>query len=465
MKKTELFTNKNIVKSILLLGLPLILSQVVNVLYNIVDRIFIGNMDIIGKDALAGVGITFPIIVIVSAFAALFGFGGAPLAAIKMGENKNDEARKIMMNSFSMLLMIGILLMVVLFIFGKPLLFLFGMTDELLTYGIEYLNIYAIGTIFVMISVGMNTYISAQGHTLVSAIIVLIGAILNTALDPLFIFVFNMGVKGAALATIISQGVTAILVVLFLISRKSNLRLSFKNFKPNKKIIFSIMALGISPFVMQSTEALIQIVFNNQIVKYGGEDYIVYLNIMTIMLSVLQFMTLPVQGLTQGASPLISFNYGCNNMKRVKSAYKTLMIMSVSFTLLFYLIIFFLPKPIASIFNSDPLILEKVTPIMRIFFLGMSVFGLQLACQSSFMALGQSLISLSMAVLRKIIILIPLAFILPIYMGVNGIFYAEMIADFIATITTFTLFMVLVNKILNKKLKKDEVIISSEETT
>lgn len=451
MKKKELFISGNIYKSIFILGIPLIVSQVVNVLYNIVDRIYISNMAIVGKDALAGVSITFPIIVIVSAFAALFGLGGAPLAAIKLGENKSKEAKAYMMHSFLMLVLVGVVLTLILLIFGDKLLYLFGMTEELLKYGLDYLKIYAVGTIFVLISIGLSAFISTQGHSKVAAIIVLTGAVINIILDPIFIFSFNMGVKGAAIATIVSQGVTALLVILFLSSKHSSLPLSFKDIKLNKKIIGRITSLGVSPFVMQSTEALIQIVFNNQIVKYGGSDYIIYLNIMAIMISVLQFMTLPIHGLTQGASPLISYNYGSGNMKRVKEGYKALILISFIYSILFYLIIFFFPKEIASIFNKDPLILEKAPYVMRLFFFGMAFFGAQLATQSSFMALGQALVSLSMAILRKIIILIPLAYILPIFLGINGVFVSEFIADIAATITTYGIFMLLINKILNKK--------------
>lgn len=451
MKKKELFESKNVLKSILILGIPLILGQLINVLYNIVDRIFISNMALVGKDALAGVSITFPIIIITSSFAVLFGMGGAPLAAIKLGEKDNETAKNYMIHSFLMLIISGLILTITLLVFGKELLYLFGITDELLKYGLDYLNIYAIGTVFVMISIGLNSYISAQGHSKISAVIVLIGALLNIGLDPIFIFTLNLGVKGAAIATIISQGVSALLIIVFLISKHSTIKINFNNFKLNKKLLFGILALGISPFIMQSTEALIQIVFNNQIVKYGGSNYIIYLNIMAIMISLLQFMTLPLHGLTQGASPLISYNFGSGNFKRVKDTYKTLMILSFIYSMVFYLIILIFPKELIMIFNRDLEMLEIGPNIMRLFFFGMGFFGLQLATQASFMALGQSLISLSMALLRKVIILIPLAFLLPIFFGISGVFYAEVIADLVAVITTFLSFILLINKILNKK--------------
>ncbi len=405
----------------------------------------------VGKDALAGVSITFPIIIIISAFAALFGLGGAPLSTIKLGENKPDEAKSYMMHSFIMLILSGVILTIILLIFGKELLYLFGMTDELLTYGLDYLNIYALGSVFVMISIGLSAFISTQGFTKTAALILFIGAVTNIILDPIFIFNLKMGVKGAALATIISQGLTTLLIILFLSSKYSNLHLSFKNFKLNKNIIIGIVLLGVSPFIMQSTEALIQIVFNNQIVKYGGNDYIIYLNIMAIMVSLLQFMTLPVLGLTQGASPLISYNFGAGNFSRVKEGHKALTFISLLYSLIFYLVIFIFPKDIVSIFNKDPLILEKAPNIMRLFFFGMAFFGAQLATQSSFMALGEALVSLFMATLRKIIILIPLAYLLPLFLGIYGVFISEVIADLLATIITYITFMFLINKILSKK--------------
>lgn len=451
MKKEYLFTKEKVIKSILILSLPLILSQIVNVLYNIVDRIFIGNMPVVGKDALAGVGISFPIIIIVSAFAALFGMGGGPQAAIKLGENKKEEAQEIMNNSFILLSLVGVFLTFILLIFGKQLLYLFGATDDIIEYSLSYLNIYAIGTIFVMLSIGLSFYISAQGNTVIAAVIVLIGAILNIIFDPILIYVFNLGVKGAAIATIFSQAVSAILSLIFLTSNKSTIKLRFTKLKLNKKIVLSIVSLGISPFIMQSTEALIQIVFNNQIVKYGGNDYIIYLNIMTIMLSILQFMVLPVQGLTQGASPLISYNYGNNNVKRVKESYRVLIIMSLIYTLVFYLLILFFPKGLISIFTKEELVINYSPKIMRMFFFGMAFMGIQFACQMTFMSLNQPVISLTLAILRKIVILIPLAYIFPIFVGINGVFFSETVADLLAVIITFTVFVFSIDRILLRK--------------
>lgn len=452
MKREKLLTKEKPIKSILILGLPLILSQLINVLYNIVDRIFIGNMTTIGSEALAGVGVTLPIIVIVSAFAALFGLGGSPKAAIKLGENDEKAANNIMMNSLIMLVITGVVLTVLMLVFNKPLLYLFGMQEELLHYGLDYLNIYAIGTVFVMLSLGLNFYVSASGNTKEAAIFVLVGAIINIILDPILIFGFSLGVKGAAIATIFSQGVSALLIIIFLANKKRVLHFSFKNFKLDGRIILSIVALGISPFIMQSTEALIQIVFNNQISRYTtGSDYIIYMNVMTIMMSILQFMILPVHGLTQGASPLLSYNYGSGNHKRVKESYKLLIILSFTYTLIFYLFILISPNLLVMIFNRDPETLLLTPKLMRIFFLGLSFMGIQSAVQVTFMALNQPIVSLTMAILRKIVILIPLAYILPVFMGVEGVFYSEMIADILAVTITFTTFALMINNILNKK--------------
>lgn len=450
--KEEMFSKGKVGRVIFKLSIPLVISQIINVLYNIVDRIYIGNLPNIGQEALAGVGIAFPIIIIVSAFASLVGAGGAPIAAIKMGEGQDEEAKKIMMNSFMMLIIMGILLTIALLLFNEKLLYLFGATDELIEYGKSYLNIYALGSISVMLTLGLNSYITAQGYTNIAMIVVLIGAVLNIILDPILMFTLNMGVKGAAYATVISQTVSAIFVLIFLSGKRLALRLEPKSLKLDSKIILSILALGISPFIMQATESLVQITFNIQITKYGGTEYKTYLNIMTIMLSIMQFIMLPIFGLSQGASPLISYNFGAKNIDRVKSAFKIVLITSLSYTLIFYLLIFLFPKGFVLIFNNDPLLLEIAPRILRIFFIGMSIMGIQIACQNTFLALGQAKISVILALLRKIILLIPITLILPIFMGINGVFYSEAIADVIAVVTTSIVFMILFGKILDNRL-------------
>ena len=456
MNKEDLFLNGKISKTVLKLSIPLVLSQLINVLYNIVDRIYIGNMKDIGETALAGVGISFPIILIVSAFAALVGFGGGPIFSIKLGEGKHDEAKNTMMNSFVMLVIVGVILTFALLIFSEPLLYLFGATDEIITYAKDYLNIYALGTVSVMLTLGLSSYITGQGNSIVAMIVVIIGAVANIILDPIFMFAFNMGVKGAALATIVSQTLSAIYAICFLLSKKSIVKLdfNFKKFKFNKKIVLSILALGVSPFIMQATESAVQIVFNIQITKFGGTDYKTYLNLMTIMLSIMQFIMLPIMGFAQGASPLISYNYGAKRIDRVKSTFKFLITISVAYSFIFYLFLLITPTTFVSIFNNEPKLLSIAPNILRIFFLGMSIMGIQIACQNTFMALGQSLISLILASLRKIILLIPLTLILPNFYGINGVFYAEPIADIIAVIITLITFILLFNRILKRKINE-----------
>ena len=331
MNREELFLNGKIGKTILKLSIPLVISQLINVLYNIVDRIYIGNMKDVGGAALAGVGISFPIILIVSAFAALVGFGGGPIFSIKLGQGKKDEAKNTMVSSFVLLVLLGIILTVILLVFAEPLLYLFGATSKIISYSKDYLIIYAISTVSVMLTLGLTSYITAQGNSIIAMLVVVIGAVLNIILDPIFMFAFNLGVKGAAVATILAQTVSAIFVIWFLRSKRSVVKLEFKNFKLNLKVILVIISLGVSPFIMQATESAVQIIFNVQITKYGWEDYKTYLNLMTIMLSIMQFIFLPILGFAQGARPLISYNFGAKKIDRVNSAFKFLILVSTAY--------------------------------------------------------------------------------------------------------------------------------------
>lgn len=453
-----MFSEGKIGRTIFRLSFPLVISQIVNVLYNIIDRIYIGNMPTIGEDALAGIGITFPIIMIVSAFAFLFGMGGSPLAAIKLGEGKKEEANKIMMNSFMMLLLIGFILTLILLIFDEQLLYLFGAKSEVIYYSKRYLNIFTIGTISVMLTLGLIAYVTAQGHTMIAMTTVLIGAILNIILDPIFIYVFNLDVAGAAIATVISQTVSALFIILFLASKKPVLRITLKYIKFDFKIILGIAALGISPFIMNATESLVHITFNIQIKAYSGDDYVTYMNLMTIMLSIMQIIILPIVGISQGASPLISYNYGAGKFERVKKAFLVLVTTNICYSVVFYSTIFLFPTYFIRAFNNDPHLLEIAPRILRIFFLGLSLMGLQIACQNTFMALRQPVVSIILALLRKIILLIPLTLILPIYFGINGVFYAEAGADIIAVTTTVIVFLFTFNRILDRK--KDELALN-----
>ncbi|MBU3132932.1 MATE family efflux transporter [Clostridium gasigenes] len=438
----------NVGKLLFKLALPAIIAQIVNVLYNIVDRIFIGRM-IDGDIAMAGVGIAFPIIIIISAFSSLIGVGGAPLAAIKMGEKDNDGAEKIISNSFSMLIIIGIILTIGFLIFTEPLLWAFGASETTIGFAKEYLNIYLIGTIFVQISLGMNSFINTQGFTKIGMSTVLIGAGINIVLDPIFIFGFNMGVSGAALATIIAQLVSAIWALKFLFGDKSIIKIRRKYLKPNMKIVLSITALGISPFIMQSTESLVLISLNNKLMMYGGD---LAVGAMTIMSSIMQIVTLPIVGLAQGAQPIMSYNFGAKKIERVKKTFKILFTCAIMYTVFMWALLNIFPEVFVTIFNDKPEIIEMTSWSIKIFFGGIFLFGAQMACQQTFLALGQAKISLILALLRKIILLIPLVFILPTLFDykLKAVLFAEPISDILAALTTMVCFAIFYKKTLSK---------------
>ncbi|WP_312495108.1 MATE family efflux transporter [Anaerosporobacter sp.] len=434
-------------KLVFSLALPAVIAQMVNVLYNIVDRMYIGHIPKIGSTALTGLGVCFPILMLISAFSAFVGSGGAPLASIQLGKGNNKEAEKILGNGVTMLLAFSLILTFGFMIFKEPLLYAFGASDKTFTYANQYLTIYLLGTIFVQAAIGLNTFITCQGQAKVAMFSVLIGAIINIVLDPIFIFVFDLGVRGAALATIISQGCSAIWVVAFLVSKRSSLRIKLSNLKPNWKIIGSIAALGVSPFIMQATESLINIVFNSGLKHYGGD---VYVGSMTILQSVMQLFVLPTQGITMGTQPIISFNYGAKNHQRVKDTFKYTLIVTVIITVMATISVALFPQVFARMFTSDQELIALVVKVLPIFMAGIWIFGVQMACQSAFMGMGQAKISLFLALLRKVILLIPLAIILPRFTGVMGIYYAEPIADILAAITTGTLFALSFKKILAK---------------
>lgn len=442
------------------LAAPAIIAQLVNVLYNIVDRIFIGRMQ--GGDmAMAGVGVAFPIILIISAFSALVGMGGAPLAAIKMGEQDNEGAEKIMSNSFSVLIILAILLTVGFLVFKEPILWAFGASDATIGYALDYLGVYLIGTIFVQIALGMNPYINTQGFAKVGMMTVTIGAIINIVLDPILIFGLDMGVKGAALATITAQAVSAIWVLRFLFGKKSVLKIRKKYLKLESKIVLPILALGIAPFIMQATESLVLVSLNSQLQKYGGD---LAVGAMTIMSSIMQIILLPNMGLTQGAQPIISYNYGAKQIDRVKQTFKLCLGLCSLYTIAMWAALMLVPQLFVSIFNNDPALMEITTWSIKIYFAGIFIFGIQIACQQTFLALGQAKISLVLALLRKIILLVPLIFILPIFIEnqLFGVFLAEPVADILAALTTIMCFVVFYKKTLsvienadNKSIKED----------
>lgn len=447
MKKNNSFEleNGSIGKLLFKLALPAIIAQLVNVLYNIIDRIFIGKLPS-GELAMAGVGVAFPIITLITAFSSLIGMGGAPIAAIKMGEKDDDGAEKILSNSLSCIVIISIILTIGFSIFKEPILRAFGGSESTIGYAIDYIQIYLIGTICVQLSLGMNPFINTQGFAKVGMMTVMIGAVINIILDPIFIFTFGMGVKGAALASVIGQLVSAIWVLSFLFGKKSILKIRKKYLMPDMKVVLTIVSLGISPFIMQSTESLLLIAQNNQLLRFGGD---LSVGAMTIMSSIMQIITLPVIGLCQGAQPIISYNYGAKNMNRVKKTFKLLLISCVSFTMIMTLTLLAFPGVFVGIFNKKPELMETTTWSIRIFFIGMTIFGAQIACQQTFLALGKAKISLMLASLRKIILLIPLTFIVPYFMEnkLVGTLAAEPISDILATLTTIITFYFVSKKI------------------
>ena len=450
MSKEKVDLGKNSVGKLLLsLSVPAIIAQLVNVLYNIVDRVFIGRIPEVGETAMAGVGVAFPIIIIISAFSGLIGGGGAPLVAIKMGEKNNDGAEKIVSNSFVTLIAIAILLTVGFYIFKEPILWKFGASEATIGYALEYLSIYLVGTIFVQIALGMNPFINTQGFAKIGMKTVMIGAIINIVLDPIFIFGFNMGVKGAALATILAQMVSAIWVLVFLFGKKSILKIRKKYLKPDFKIILSVMALGVAPFIMQATESLVLVSLNTQLLKYGGD---LAISAMTIMSSIMQIVMLPMLGLTQGGQPIISYNYGAKQYDRVKKAFKLLLTVCLTYSVIMWAALMMFPEVFVSIFNKDPELIRITASSIKIYFAGIFLFGAQIACQQSFLALGQAKISLFLALLRKIILLVPLIFILPMFMdnGLNAVLLAEPVADILAALTTVTCFAIFYKNAFDK---------------
>ncbi|MDI2770587.1 MATE family efflux transporter [Clostridioides difficile] len=432
--------SESVGKLLFKLATPAIIAQIVNVLYNIVDRIFIGRMEN-GEVAMAGVGVAFPIIIIITACSYLIGMGGGPLAAIKMGEQNNDEAEKIMSNSFSVLVILAILLTIGFKIGKEPLLWMFGASESTIGYSMDYLNIYLIGTVFVQISMGMNTFINTQGFATTGMMTVAIGALINIILDPIFIFGFNMGVKGAALATIIAQGVSAIWVLMFLFGKKSILKIKKKYMIPKASIILPVLGLGISPFIMQSTESLVLIALNSKLQMYGGDLAVAS---MAIMSSIMQILMLPNMGVTQGAQPIISYNYGSGQLDRVKKTFKLCLLSCFTYSTILWLLLMIFPAFFVSIFNKNPQLLSMTSWSIKIYFAGAFMFGIQIACQQTFLALGKATISLVLALLRKIVLLIPLIFILPTFFNEKlfAVILAEPVADITAaTITAISFFI------------------------
>ena len=451
MKEDKDFLAKEPVGKLLLkLALPTVTAQIINMLYNIVDRIYIGHIPKVGALALTGVGVCMPLIMIVSAFAALVGFGGAPRASIYMGKGEYEQAEKTLGNCFLTQLIISAILTVVLFLGNRSFLMAFGASENTIEYGVRYMNIYAVGTVFVQLTLGMNMFITAQGFAKTGMLSVLIGALSNIILDPILIFGFDMGVRGAALATIISQALSCIWVVSFLFGKKTTLKIRMKNMRLEKKIILPSLALGLSTFIMQSSESIISVCFNSSLLKYGGD---VAVGAMTILTSVMQFAMLPLQGLGQGAQPIISYNYGAKNVSRVKEAFKLLLKVSLCYAAVLWAGVQLFPQVFASLFTSDAQLLLFTKNALRIYMACMVLFGIQIACQMTFTSLGNAKASIIVAVMRKFVLLIPLIYILlAILKGdqTMAVYLAEPVADFFAVSFTIVLFRFQFKKALQK---------------
>lgn len=437
-------------KLLLRLAVPTVAAQLINMLYNIVDRIYIGHIPKVGALALTGVGVCMPLILIVSAFAALVGNGGAPRASIALGKGEKESAEKILGTCFTMQIVISLILTVVLLLWNRNFLLAFGASENTIEYGVSYMNIYSVGTIFVQLTLGMNFFITAQGFAKTGMLSVLIGAISNIVLDPILIFGFHMGVKGAALATIISQGLSCIWVLSFLFGKKTTLRIRRENMNLKPSMVLPILALGSSVFVMQSSESIISICFNSSLLKYGGD---IAVGAMTILTSVMQFAMLPLQGLGQGAQPIISYNYGARKKDRVKGAFKLLLKSSMVYAALLWIAVMLFPQLFAGMFTSDPALLEFTKTALRIYLAAMFIFGIQLACQLTFMSLGNAKASIVVAVMRKFVLLIPLIYIMPAILKNNqtmAVYLAEPIADILAVCFTIVLFRREFKKALSK---------------
>lgn len=434
-------------KLLLKLSIPTVIAQLINMLYNIVDRIYIGHIPGDGSLALTGVGVCMPVIMIVSAFAALISSGGAPRASICMGKQDNESAEKILGNCFLLQVIISFLLTAVLLIWSEDLLLAFGASENTIRYATDYMRIYAFGTLFVQLTLGMNAFITAQGFTTISMVSVLIGAICNITLDPIFIFAFHMGVKGAALATVISQAVSTVWVVLFLCGKKTLLHLRKKYMRLESKVIIPCVTLGLATFIMQASESVITVCFNSSLLRYGGD---IAVGAMTILTSVMQFAMLPLQGIGQGAQPISSYNYGAKNADRVKKTFRLLLITCLAYSVSLWAAVQLVPRVFVSIFTSDASLVTFTAPMLKIYLGSLFLFGIQIACQMTFTSLGKAVNSIVVAVVRKFVLLLPLIYIMPHVVSnpTAGVYMAEPIADVIAVTFTSVLFAVQFKKAL-----------------
>ncbi len=441
-------------KLLMRLALPTVAAQLINMLYNIVDRMYIGHIPKEGALALTGVGVCMPLIMLVSAFAALVGNGGAPRASIFMGKGDKEKAEKTLGNCFAMQLIISAVLTVILLLWNQNMLLAFGASGNTIEYATQYMNIYSIGTIFVQLTLGMNAFITAQGFAKTGMLSVLIGAVVNIILDPIFIFGLKMGVRGAALATIISQACSCIWILTFLFGKKTTLRIKKENMGLKKEIILPCLALGSSMFIMQSSESIISVCFNSSLLKYGGD---IAVGAMTILTSVMQFAMLPLQGVGQGAQPIISYNYGAGNKERVKGAFWLLLKSSLVYSTLLWGLVMLFPQVFAAMFTSDSALIVFTKDALRIYMASMLLFGIQIACQMTFMSIGNAKSSIIVAVMRKFILLLPLIYIVPHIWTSNqtmAVYLAEPIADFFAVTFTAVLFYFQFRKVLTEMGRK-----------
>lgn len=429
------FTKGAIWKVILRMAIPMAMAQLVNVLYNVVDRMYIGHIPEVGSTALTGLGLCMPIIAIISAFANLCGMGGGPLCSIARGEGRLEHAEKIMANAFTMLLFFGVVLTVLTLSFLQPLLYAFGASDVTYPYAAAYARIYIMGTVFVMISLGMNSFINAQGFARVGMGTVAVGAIVNIVLDPVFIFAFDMGIEGAAIATVIAQGCSAAWALGFLMSKKAILRFRGKNMLPEWGIVKKILALGVTGFVMQASNSLVQIASNTMLLSYGGD---LYIGAMTVVNSIREVVFMIIQGLTNGAQPVLGYNYGAKAYSRVRTGIRFVAIGSAVYALMIFGVMMLLPRTLSMVFTSDPAMLEICEKAVRIYFCGFIFMSLQMSGQSTFVGLGKSRQAVFFSLLRKAFVVVPLVLLLPGWgLGVYGVFWAEPISDLIGGTACF----------------------------
>ena len=426
-------------KLLLKLSIPTVIAQLINMLYNIVDRIYIGHIPKSGSLALTGVGVCMPVILIISAFAALVSSGGAPRASIFMGKQDNESAERTLSNCFVLQILVSVILTAILLRWGKNLLLTFGASKNTITYAVDYMSIYAFGTIFVQLTLGMNAFITAQGFTSVSMVSVLIGAVCNIILDPIFIFAFHLGVKGAALATVLSQAVSTIWIISFLCGKKTQIHIRKNYLLLKANIILPCIALGLAAFIMQASESIVSICFNSSLLRYGGD---IAVGAMTILTSVMQFAMLPLQGIAQGAQPISSYNYGAKNAKRVKTTFHILLMTCLIYSIVLWAAVQLIPKVFVSIFTSDASLIDFTAPMLKIYLGGLFLFGIQVACQMTFTSLGKAVNSIIVAVVRKFVLLIPLIYLIPHLVSnpTVGVYMAEPIADIIAVLFTSILF-------------------------